>query len=60
MLLPKLFYKLLMFTQSMEITGLRRTDTRLEEMMKFFKQLKKDRGFTHINAVEVGKRDFKQ
>lgn len=49
-----------MFTQSMEITGLRRTDTRLEEMMKFFKQLKKDRGFTHINAVEVGKRDFKE
>ena len=46
--------------QSMEITGLRRTDTRLEEMMKFFKQLKKDRGFTHINAVEVGKMDFKK
>lgn len=48
------------FLDSLESTGIRRNDVRLEAMLKTFKQHKKDRGLSHINNLELGRNQFKE
>ena len=55
-----MIFLFLFHSQSLGGTGIRTTDPRLAAMMKFLKQLKKDRGTSDINNLELGREAFKK